>query len=70
LNLKLSLKTLAGNSMMSEQLQIAIVGGGIGAVESEHGADDGETDGCEFCDEIEHLRFPSLTCSCGLRRRS
>jgi salicylate hydroxylase len=32
LNLKLSLKTLAGNSMMSEQLQIAIVGGGIGGL--------------------------------------
>jgi glycine/D-amino acid oxidase-like deaminating enzyme len=26
------LKTLAGNSMMSEQLQIAIVGGGIGGL--------------------------------------
>jgi hypothetical protein len=32
LNLKLSLKTRAGNSMMSEQLQIAIVGGGIGGL--------------------------------------
>jgi ribulose 1,5-bisphosphate synthetase/thiazole synthase len=32
IELKTLMKTLAGNSMMSEQLQIAIVGGGIGGL--------------------------------------